>query len=166
MQVGDVKENEGDELLHLILSLTFWAVSSYRKSFSIEVVQVPVMELISLGEPAGANALCFFAENCASEMVSKSFSTILLSLLPRLCEDTLGAEMGDEIVVQSSVELVKQYARFTVARDLEEVQTVMRLVKRVAAKSQLWRVVEALTVPSVQVHSRNTLKTSIVYKYS
>lgn len=49
------------------------------------------------------------------------------------------------------MELIKQYVQQMIACDLEEVCMIMRVLKRVAAKSQLWRVVEDLITPFVQV---------------
>lgn len=77
------------------------------------------------------------------------FSAVMLSLLPQL--SSICSVPANQSVVQSCVELFKQYAQQMVAGDLEEVYMIMRLLKRVAAKSQLWRTVETLTIPFVQV---------------
>jgi uncharacterized protein YqgV (UPF0045/DUF77 family) len=56
-----------------------------------------------------------------------------------------------QTVIQSCVELVKQYTQLTVAHDVEEVYLVMRIMKRMGRKSSLWKAVEDLAVPSIQV---------------
>lgn len=77
------------------------------------------------------------------------FSAVLLSLLPQLSR--ICSVPANQNVVQSCVELFNQYAQQMVACDLEEVCMIMRVLKRIAAKSQLWRIVETLTIPIVQV---------------
>lgn len=56
-----------------------------------------------------------------------------------------------QTVIQSCVELVKQYTQLTVVHDVEEVYMVMRIMKRMGGKSSLWKAVEDLAVPSIQV---------------
>lgn len=57
----------------------------------------------------------------------------------------------DETITESCVELLKQYIQLKVASDLEEVSMVTRILKRVAAKSHLWTIVEHFTAPFIQV---------------
>lgn len=57
----------------------------------------------------------------------------------------------DETITESCVELLKQYIQLKVASDLEEVCMVTRVLKRVAAKSHLWKIVEHFTAPFIQV---------------
>jgi len=77
------------------------------------------------------------------------FSAVMLSLLPQL--SSICSVPANQNVVQSCVELFNQYAQKMIACDLEEVCMIMRVLKRVAAKSQLWRIVESRTIPFVQV---------------
>lgn len=79
----------------------------------------------------------------------KPFSAVMLSLLPQL--SSIRLVPANQNVVQSCVELFNQYAQQMIACDLEEVCVLMRVLKRAAAKSQLWRIVESLTTPFIQV---------------
>lgn len=87
------------------------------------------------------------AEHMPCEL--RPFSAVLLSLLPQLT-NVYSVPMNEN-VIQSCVELFKQYAQQMISCDLEEVCMTMRILRRVAAKSQLWRIVEDLTIPFVQV---------------
>uniref|UniRef100_A0A7I4CIB7 DNA repair protein REV1 n=1 Tax=Physcomitrium patens TaxID=3218 RepID=A0A7I4CIB7_PHYPA len=90
--------------------------------------------------------LCVLAEHMAGAV--RPFSVVMLSVLPHLsnaCSATVSQK-----VIQSCMELIKQYVQQMIACDLEEVCMIMRVLKRVAAKSQLWRVVEDLITPFVQ----------------
>ena len=93
------------------------------------------------------NDLCVLAEHMPCE--SRPFSAVLLSLLPQL-SNTCSVPVNEN-VIQSCVELFKQYAQQMIACDLEEVCMIVRVQRRVAAKSQLWRIVEDITTPFVQV---------------
>jgi len=102
---------------------------------------------------AGLNSLQLLSEHYVAGMSSsKCLSSIFLSLLPCLMEDS-GPTTQTEVqtVIQSCVELVKQYTQLTVAHDVEEVYMVMRIMKRMGGKSSLWKAVEDLAVPSIQV---------------
>jgi hypothetical protein len=102
---------------------------------------------------AGLNSLQLLSEHYVAGMSSsKCLSSIFLSLLPCLMEDS-GPTTQTEVqtVIQSCVELVKQYTQLTVAHDVEEVYLVMRIMKRMGRKSSLWKAVEDLAVPSIQV---------------
>lgn len=90
--------------------------------------------------------LCVLAEHMPCEL--RPFSAVLLSLLPQLT-NVYSVPMNEN-VIQSCVELFKQYAQQMISCDLEEVCMTMRILRRVAAKSQLWRIVEDLTIPFVQ----------------
>lgn len=91
--------------------------------------------------------LCLLAEHIPCEV--RPFSAVLLSLLPQL-SNTCSVPVNQN-VVKSCVELFKQYAQQMIACDLEEVCIIMRVLRRVSTNSQLWRIVEDLTIPFVQV---------------
>lgn len=80
---------------------------------------------------------------------SLPFSAVMLSLLPQL--SSFCSVPVNQNVVQSCVELFNQYAQQMIACDLEEVCMIMRVLKRVAAKSQLWKIVETQVFPYIQV---------------
>lgn len=84
-----------------------------------------------------------------SGLSSKPFSAVLLSLLPHLSQNS--PMTIDETITESCVELLKQYIQLKVASDLDEVSMVTRVLKRVAAKSHLWKIVEHFTAPFIQV---------------
>lgn len=77
------------------------------------------------------------------------FSAVMRSLLPQF--SSVCSVPENQNVVQSCVELFNQYVQQMIACDLEEVCMIMRVLKRAAAKSQLWRIVETRTTPFVQV---------------
>lgn len=139
--------------------------SSSESAVKKQAIELALLDDLWLGSPpkwvtlfkgtkvAGLNSLQLLSEHYVAGMSSsKCLSSIFLSLLPCLMEDS-GPTTQTEVqtVIQSCVELVKQYTQLTVAHDVEEVYLVMRIMKRMGGKSSLWKAVEDLAVPSIQV---------------
>ncbi|KAH9564768.1 hypothetical protein CY35_04G041900 [Sphagnum magellanicum] len=139
--------------------------SSSESAVKKQAIELAPLDDLWLGSPpkwvtlfkgtkvAGLNSLQLLSEHYVAGMSSsKCLSSIFLSLLPCLMEDSGPTTQTEaQTVIQSCVELVKQYTQLTVAHDVEEVYMVMRIMKRMGGKSSLWKAVEDLAVPSIQV---------------
>lgn len=102
---------------------------------------------------AGAEILHLLAKGYLDCGYPENFSSILLHVMGcyKLCmHEDLCHNLMDSVAFQCCLELLKQYLKLKVSCNLEEVFTVIQVLKRLAGEGQFWEKICEFTVPFVQ----------------